>query len=84
MTRVCLSEDLEEPSFSPLEMLDLDSALQKLADVSERAARVVEYRFFSGLSIDDVADVLGVSPRTVDGDWEFARAWLSRAIGRET
>jgi DNA-directed RNA polymerase specialized sigma24 family protein len=43
---------------------------------------VVELRYFSGLSIDETAEVLGVSPRTVDGDWLVARAWLQRELSR--
>ena len=45
-----------------------------------RAARVVELRYFSGLSVDETAGALGVSPATVDVDWRFARAWLGRAL----
>lgn len=58
----------------------LDDALTALAAMSERQAKVVELRFFGGLSIDQAAHVLGVSARTVEGDWRVARAWLRRAL----
>jgi RNA polymerase sigma-70 factor, ECF subfamily len=63
-----------------LDLLALDEALTGLGDSHPRAARVVELRYFSGLSVDETADALGVSPATVDVDWRFARAWLSRAL----
>jgi RNA polymerase sigma-70 factor, ECF subfamily len=63
-----------------LDLLALDEALTRLEADNPRAARVVELRFFSGLSIDETAATLGISPATVDVDWRFARAWLSRAL----
>ena len=63
-----------------LDLLALDEAMEKLAKLHERQARIVELRFFGGLSLKDVAKFLGVSPRTVDGDWSMARAWLKRAL----
>ncbi|MFG0252855.1 MAG: sigma-70 family RNA polymerase sigma factor [Phycisphaerales bacterium JB038] len=54
----------------------LDSALTELAKVDERKSRVVELRFFAGLTVKQIAEVLGISLRTVDRDWEFAKAWL--------
>lgn len=59
-----------------IDVLSLDEGLQMLAGVAERPARVVECRFFGGLSIDETALTLGVTPRTVNRDWLFARAWL--------
>ncbi|MBI4605267.1 MAG: sigma-70 family RNA polymerase sigma factor [Planctomycetes bacterium] len=58
------------------DVLDLEAALQELSALDPRAARVVELRFFGGLSTEESALVLGVSPRTVRGDWQMARAWL--------
>jgi RNA polymerase sigma factor (TIGR02999 family) len=58
----------------------LDAALQKLEQIAERQARVVECRFFGGMSVDDAAAALGISPRTVKRDWTFARAWLRREL----
>ncbi len=60
----------------PVEMLALDAALEELARLSSRQARIVELRFFAGLTVDEAAAVLGVSPRTVELDWRTARAWL--------
>jgi RNA polymerase sigma factor (TIGR02999 family) len=62
------------------EMLEIDRALTRLASVDERLARVVEWRFFGGLTEEEVAGALGVTPRTVRRDWEKARAFLFRAI----
>jgi RNA polymerase sigma-70 factor, ECF subfamily len=59
----------------------IDLALQRLAVTDERKSRVFEMRFFGGLTVDEVAEVLGVSPNTVIRDWTFARAWLRRELG---
>lgn len=60
---------------------DLDQALNDLARKSERQARVVELRYFGGLTIDETAEVIGISPMTVKRDWTMARAWLFRELG---
>lgn len=65
------------------DLLAVDRALEALAGVDPRKAQVVELRFFGGLSVDEVARALDVSPRTVHGDWTFARAWLYRALSRD-
>jgi RNA polymerase sigma-70 factor (ECF subfamily) len=65
----------------PLDILALDALLAKLADLDGRQAKVVEMRFFAGLSIEETAKVLGVSPGTVKGDWYMARAFLRRELG---
>ena len=57
-------------------LLALEEALERLAEMDERKSRVVELRFFGGLSIKDIAPLLGVSQRTVEREWQFARAWL--------
>ena len=66
------------------EFLALDEALSRLADIDQRKSRVVELRFFGGLSVEETAVVLGVSSVTVMRDWEFARAWLERELSRKT
>jgi RNA polymerase sigma-70 factor (ECF subfamily) len=66
-----------------VELLELDDALRRLADRSPRQVRVVEYRFFAGMSVAETAEALGVSTRTVESDWAMARAWLVHALGRE-
>lgn len=58
----------------------LDESLQQLERIAERQARVVECRFFGGMSVEDTAAALGVSERTVKRDWTFARAWLRREM----
>jgi RNA polymerase sigma-70 factor (ECF subfamily) len=62
------------------DLVALDGALERLAIEDPRKARVVELRFFGGLSMDEVAQTLGVSLRTIHNDWAFARAWLYRAL----
>lgn len=60
----------------PADLLDLDRALEELTQLDERQGRVVELRYFGGLSIEEVSRVLGVTSRTVKRDWRSARAWL--------
>jgi RNA polymerase sigma factor (TIGR02999 family) len=62
------------------DLLAVDAALEMLARVDARKAQVVELRFFGGLSVEETARALGVSPRTVHSDWTFARAWLYRTL----
>ena len=62
------------------ELMALDDALDALAQVDERKSRVVELRYFGGLSVAETATVLDVSPETVMRDWKLARAWLQRAL----
>jgi RNA polymerase sigma-70 factor (ECF subfamily) len=78
--RVRLEEDVALAKGRDLDLLALDEAMEKLATLHERQARIVELRFFGGLSLKDVAKFLGISPRTVDGDWSMARAWLRREL----
>ena len=66
----------------PEQLLDLDTALHQLSQQHERYARVVEMRFFGGLTDEEIAEVLGVSDRTVGRDWEFARAWLEGVLNQ--
>ncbi len=86
---------LEELSFDQLErataayddrlddrVIALDEALRELEAVDERKSRVVEMRYFVGMSVKEIAAVLGVGPGVVNRDWEFAKAWLLRRINR--
>lgn len=66
----------------PAELVALDEALTRLAVLDERQARVVEYRFFAGMDVNETAEALGVSPATVKRDWTAARAWLNRELSR--
>lgn len=63
------------------EVLDLHDALKRLEHIDPRKSRVVELRYFGGLSIDETAEALGISTVTVTRDWQTARAWLAREIG---
>jgi RNA polymerase sigma factor (TIGR02999 family) len=60
---------------------DLDRALDRLAQMDPRQAQVVELRYFGGMTVEEAAQVLGVSPKTVKRDWTVARAWLRRELG---
>jgi RNA polymerase sigma factor (TIGR02999 family) len=62
------------------DLLALDEAIEKLAGESPLAASVVQMRFYAGLSIDETAEALGISPRSVNREWTYARAWLFRAL----
>lgn len=65
------------------EVLALDEALDRLADVNERASRAVQYRFYSGLTLKETAQVLEVSVKTVQRDWLTARAWLRKEVAAD-
>ncbi|MBW2271764.1 MAG: sigma-70 family RNA polymerase sigma factor [Deltaproteobacteria bacterium] len=81
--RVTLSAAGEMPGGGDLdyeELLSIDEALHRLAELDERQAKVVELRFFAGMSVAEVAEFLDVSPRTVEGDWTHARTWLRREL----
>jgi RNA polymerase sigma factor (TIGR02999 family) len=81
--KITLVEGIAISSDPEVDLLDLDEALLKLAAVDERQARVVELRFFGGLSVEEVAVLMDVSDRTVKGDWKVARAWLRSRLGGE-
>ena len=83
MPIVPLDESMTPASSPTPDMLAIDDALQALEKADERKARVVELRFFGGLSVDETASVLNVSPQTVMRDWRLAKAWLLREISRE-
>jgi RNA polymerase sigma factor (TIGR02999 family) len=79
-TRVTFDEALVVTSEPDQDFVALDDALEALATFDERKSRVVELRFFGGLSVDETASVLKVSPATVMGDWRLAKAWLQREM----
>jgi RNA polymerase sigma factor (TIGR02999 family) len=78
--QVTLSNVESSVPTSEVDLVDLDDALDKLADLSARQARIVELRFFGGLTIAETAEVLGIGTTTVEDDWALARAWLARAL----
>ena len=83
-TRVSLDEELHAGASSPAtEVLVLDEALGRLEAVDERKARVVELHFFAGLTYDEIAEVLTLSPATVGRELRFAKTWLNRELLRE-
>ena len=79
--RLTLDEGLAVAKETDVDLLAIDEALDRLAKIDAQQARVVELRFFSGLTVDETAAALGVSPKTVKRDWSVARAWLRREIG---
>ncbi len=79
---LALDEALGIPEAGHPELVALDEALEVLAEFAPRQSRIVEMRFFGGLTIDETAAVLGISPATVKLDWSLARAWLLRELGR--
>ena len=79
--RLTLDNALAVTKQSDVDLLMIDDALTRLAAIDPQQAQVVELRFFSGLSVEETAAALGISPRTVKRDWSVARAWLRREIG---
>ena len=82
--RVSLAEAGGVAEVRAAEIVALDDALNSLAELDPRKSRVVELRFFGGLSVEETAEVLGVSPNTVIRDWSMAKAWLHREMSRQT
>jgi RNA polymerase sigma factor (TIGR02999 family) len=64
----------------PIALLDLDAALERLAALDARKSRIAVMRFFGGLSLEEMGEVLNLAPRTVERDWQAARAWLFKAL----
>ena len=81
--RITLSDAYAVTARTTVDLLALQDALEKLTGLDERAARVVEMRFFGGLTEQAIADYLDVSERTVRNDWTMARAWLRCELGAE-
>jgi RNA polymerase sigma-70 factor (ECF subfamily) len=82
--KIPLSEAEAMSEERSVEMMALDEALQRLSAIDARKSRVVELRYFGGLSVKEAAEVLKVSPVTVARDWEMAKAWLARELGHES
>ncbi len=83
LARVTLSDASSEAlgAGQLVDVIALDAALIKLADLNPRHHRLVEMRVFGGLTVAEASTVLGVSPRTLDADWRFVKAWLRREFG---
>ena len=80
-TRVTLDESLKVASPVDVDVLDLNAALTRLSTFDPRKSQIAEHRFFGGLSLEEAADVVGVSRATVERDWQAARAWLFKELG---
>ena len=77
---ISLSRASVMPAEKDRELISLNDALNRLAEIDERKSKVVELRYFGGLSVEETAEVLNVSPVTVMRDWQFAKAWLLRQM----
>jgi len=78
--RISLDETAELSSEADTDLVALDEALEELAKFDSRKARVVELRFFGGLSVDEIGEVMDLHANTVSRDWNAARAWLYKAV----
>ena len=77
------SQMLADSTTHTADLMDLTDALERLAALSPRQAEVVTLRFFGGMTNPELSEAIGVSLRTVEADWQFARAWLRRELGKE-
>jgi RNA polymerase sigma factor (TIGR02999 family) len=82
--RLALDEAEEQPRAIDVDVIALDDALKTLAEMDPQQSRVVELKFFAGLTIEDTSEVLGISSSTVKRDWITARAWLYRELDRSS
>ena len=81
--RVPLEDAVAIARAPQLDVVALDEALNRLAEIDEQQGKIVELRFFSGLTVAETAEVLGISPATVKRDWSMAKAWLHREISSD-
>jgi RNA polymerase sigma factor (TIGR02999 family) len=81
--RVSLSEVDQIPEQRTAEVVAVDEALSRLATLDPRKAQIVELRYFGGLSVEEIAQLLDLSSRTIKREWRWARAWLYRELGEE-
>lgn len=82
--RITLDEAIVADPVHEVDLLELDDALARLETLDERQCRIVELRYFAGLSVEEVASALGISEPTVKRDWRMARAWLFRELTGNT
>jgi RNA polymerase sigma factor (TIGR02999 family) len=82
LQRVTFDQNMPVAADTPDDLIAIDDALRALAGQYERKAQVVELRFFGGLSVEEAAEVLQISPETVVRDWKFAKNWLMRELSR--
>ena len=81
--RLPLDEAESVPVEPELDFVALDQVLNRLSEIDSQQSRIVELRFFSGLSVEETAEVLGISERTVKRDWHVAKAWLRRELSKD-
>lgn len=81
--QITLDEGLVASKGETVELLDLNRALSKLEKIDARKAKLVELRFFGGLTVEETAEVLKISPNTVLNDWNFAKTWLFRDMSHQ-
>ena len=81
--RVTMSEDVAVAEPEGMDLVDLDSALERLTALDPRQGRIVELRYFGGLSIEETSEALNISPATVKREWATARAWLYRDLAKK-
>ena len=79
--RVDVTLQVEGEEALQMSLVDLDRALEELGELFAREARVIELRYFAGLTMSQVAEIVGVDQRTVERDWRHARAWLAKRLG---
>jgi RNA polymerase sigma factor (TIGR02999 family) len=87
LDKIDIAETLDAGAAVELELeqiLGINRALQRLAEYDQRQALIVAMRFFGGMTVEEVADLIGISKRTVEGDWRHARAWLHVEIGGDS
>ena len=77
---LCFDDSVKLPVAGGVDLMRLDDALESLAQLDKQQSEIVELRFFGGLSIDEAALLMGISPRTVKREWAIARAWLFREL----
>jgi RNA polymerase sigma-70 factor (ECF subfamily) len=80
---LAIDEALDEAEAQDADLIALDDALTSLAAFDPRQSRIVELRYFGGLTIEETAEAIGVSPATVEREWSLARAWLRRELSRK-
>jgi RNA polymerase sigma factor (TIGR02999 family) len=78
--RISLNDATVAVKGQDLDVVEVDEALTRLAKIDEQQSRVVELRFFSGLTVEETAEVMGISPATVKREWSMAKAWLHREL----
>jgi RNA polymerase sigma factor (TIGR02999 family) len=78
--RISLNDATVAVKGQDLDVIEVDEALTRLAKIDEQQSRVVELRFFSGLTVEETAEVMGISPATVKREWSMAKAWLHREL----